>query len=197
MVLLDVRVRTPLGLRRERGRSRGVCCLGLRTAPGGGRAPRSQPLPCPLHPCRISCVSPAARPPPPPPHPLQEPRTKRIAALRGMVRFQAMDLGQDPDEAESKLGASWYAAMAEVLKHGDVMTQPTGTDRRFPNKNQAISCWTAFNEYQLCVDKLGNTDKKCLQRGRDCEWGRGWVVGGGRAPPIPVRALTPPTHPQT
>lgn len=28
-------------------------------------------------------------------------------------------------------------------------------------------CRTAFNEYQLCVDKRGKDDKLCLQRGRD------------------------------
>lgn len=28
-------------------------------------------------------------------------------------------------------------------------------------------CRTAFNEYQLCVDKRGKTDLLCLQRGRD------------------------------
>jgi len=29
------------------------------------------------------------------------------------------------------------------------------------------SCRTAFNEYQLCVEKRGRTDASCIQRGRD------------------------------
>lgn len=31
----------------------------------------------------------------------------------------------------------------------------------------ALVCRTAFNEYQLCVEKRGKTDVTCLQRGRD------------------------------
>ena len=46
-------------------------------------------------------------------------------------------------------------------------TAPVRPDRRFPNTNQAANCWTALNEYQLCVEKRGRTDASCLQRGRD------------------------------
>lgn len=59
----------------------------------------------------------------------------------------------------------WVEATAAVLKASN--TTPTRPDRRFPNTNQANNCWTAFNEYQLCVDKRGDKDALCLQRGRD------------------------------
>ena len=54
------------------------------------------------------------------------------------------------------------AAIAKINK-----LSPTRPDRRFPNQNQLNNCWTAFNEYQLCVDKRGKNDLMCLQRGRD------------------------------
>lgn len=46
-------------------------------------------------------------------------------------------------------------------------THATRVDRRFPNTNQINNCWTAFNEYQLCVEKRGEKDATCVQRGRD------------------------------
>jgi Cytochrome oxidase c subunit VIb len=56
---------------------------------------------------------------------------------------------------------------AEALVRSASRTHETRVDRRFPNTNQANNCWTAFNEYQICVEKRGRDDSVCLQRGRD------------------------------
>jgi len=94
-----------------------------------------------------------------------ETRTKYKAMARGMAREGAAMLGKDPEAADAALPQDWLNAIAWSATSNP--TTPTRMDRRFPNVNQNNNCWTAFNEYQLCVDKRGKSDLLCMQRGRD------------------------------
>jgi hypothetical protein len=87
-------------------------------------------------------------------------RTKYKAIVQHM-REQVSGALKKPIELDDAKVAS-LAAIAKINK-----LKPSQLDRRFPNQNQLNNCWTAFNEYQLCVDKRGKGDLVCLQRGRD------------------------------
>lgn len=89
-------------------------------------------------------------------------RTKLKAIVRRAQETLYAGLGKDPEGAVSDEN---IAALAKVLETSKLT--PTRPDRRFPNTNQLHNCWTAFNEYQLCVDKRGKRDLVCQQRGRD------------------------------
>lgn len=92
-----------------------------------------------------------------------EERTKYKALVKYYQQTIWRGLGKDPEEgAPSDEKVAALARIMEVSK-----LTPTRMDRRFPNVNQANACWTAFNEYQLCVEKRGRHDALCLQRGRD------------------------------
>ena len=87
-------------------------------------------------------------------------RTKYKALVTHMKETVFGALKKEPEFDEAKLNS--LAAIAKLNK-----LTPTRPDRRFPNQNQLNNCWTAFNEYQLCVDRRGRGDLVCLQRGRD------------------------------
>ena len=79
-------------------------------------------------------------------------RTKLKAIVRRAQETLYAGLGKDPVGAVSDEN---IAALAKVLETSKLT--PTRPDRRR----------TAFNEYQLCVDKRGKRDLVCQQRGRD------------------------------
>jgi hypothetical protein len=87
-------------------------------------------------------------------------RTKYKALVQHMKETVGGALKKDFELDDNKVAS--LAAIAKINK-----LSPTRPDRRFPNQNQLNNCWTAFNEYQLCVDKRGKNDLMCLQRGRD------------------------------
>ena len=87
-------------------------------------------------------------------------RTKYKALVSHMKETVFGALKKEPEFDEAKLNS--LAAIAKLNK-----LSPTRPDRRFPNQTQLNNCWTAFNEYQLCVDRRGRGDLVCLQRGRD------------------------------
>lgn len=163
-------------------------------------------------------------------------RTKNAAWTRWTQMQLWGAMGKDATE-----GAPTDAEVA-VLAAAVFKSKLTSTrnDRRFPNTNQANSCWcvrgrggdaaldrgarlrawcvrarrsstnarrcvrarrariglplyacarrTAFNEYQLCVDKRGDADSACLQRGRDYDvlCPKKWV--SRLVEPLPLRA---------
>ena len=87
-------------------------------------------------------------------------RTKYMALVQHMKETVGGALKNEFEVDDNKVAS--LAAIAKINK-----LSPTRPDRRFPNQNQLNNCWTAFNEYQLCVDKRGKNDLMCLQRGRD------------------------------
>lgn len=117
--------------------------------------PPSFPAASPLFPCADCFPKMAAA--------ASEERTKHIAMMKHVQEVMYKAYGKDPAEVdEGKL-----ARLAMVAKSSSDVTTAARNDRRFPNTNQASNCWTAFNEFQLCVDKRGERDPLCLQRGRD------------------------------
>ena len=88
-------------------------------------------------------------------------RTKYKALIVHM-KEQVFGALKKNDEAVDEAKVASLAAIAKINK-----LTTSRPDRRFPNQNQLNNCWTAFNEYQLCVDKRGKGDLACLQRGRD------------------------------
>lgn len=88
-------------------------------------------------------------------------KTKFKALVDHMNNVIAAAYGKDEFDIES----TQRNALAKILATSKLT--PTRPDRRFPNCNQLNNCWTAINEYQLCVEKRGEDDILCHQRARD------------------------------
>jgi cytochrome c oxidase subunit 6b len=107
------------------------------------------------------------------PNHLDSSKTKLKAIIRWYTQQIYKEFGR-----ETPIKKNEVEAIYALAKGTD--TKALQYDPRFPNQNQASNCWTAFQEYNLCVDKRGYDDLLCRQRGRDytslCpeNWIAGW-----------------------